>query len=168
MRGSLPYSITQVPAHEVFKHLLEKLAAQDYSALTGSDPGAVTNISCFAIMAGNVKCGWLSKHCPEDRFGRFKRRCLLACLGEAARKLSLLWLSLGANQVVDLAGVLALINQGVRHHQLAFNRTFPRVGWCCALAAQQLRWRPEVGSSGRGICRLQRRVCMLWRCGTPR
>ena len=33
--------------------------------------------------------------CVQAQFGRFKRRCLLACLGEAARKLTLLWLSLG-------------------------------------------------------------------------
>ena len=31
----------------------------------------------------------------KDAFGRYKRRCLLACLGESARKLTILWLRLG-------------------------------------------------------------------------
>ena len=32
--------------------------------------------------------------CPfmQAGFGRYKKRCMLACLGEAARKLTLVWL----------------------------------------------------------------------------
>ena len=46
--------VTQVPAHEAFKSLLEKLAVQDYAALTGSDPDAAMNQSHVVVTAGSL------------------------------------------------------------------------------------------------------------------
>ena len=82
----------KVPGAKTFEKMLQKLDDTDYSC-----PLEVTEHDEFRVRRAVSSRFQIA---AKGGFGRSKKRCLLACLGEAARKLTVLWLSLGLEKLL--------------------------------------------------------------------
>ena len=85
------YDCCKVPSANAFKSMLDKIRVKDYSARLRA--GVLLLKSC--VPARVVLCVLVANQFRTQECGRFKKRCMLACLGEAARKLTLVWLRFG-------------------------------------------------------------------------
>ena len=79
-----------MPSFATFRDLLEKMYVADYSADAAKDVTLLILNPTSVLQTPDWVCFFAEAQ--AQGFGRFKRRALLACLGEAARKLLILGL----------------------------------------------------------------------------
>ena len=82
----------QVPSAFLFRRLLMKLRDADYSCQVAAATFLQFKGLGSAQTAMFMCLSEIGVFLTQAGFGRYKKRCMLACLGEAARKLTLLWL----------------------------------------------------------------------------